>query len=85
MLIRLSVFPFGASSYFFGITGINTIQYFFGSFTFIFKLSMSIYLGCRLFVIGKKEESTTSEKVVFGLEIFINVFFTILIGIFAKR
>lgn len=67
LLIRLSFFPFGASSYFFGITGINPLHYFIGSFSFVIKLAMSVFLGCQLFVIGEKEETTTSEKVIFGL------------------
>jgi len=83
-LIRLSVLPFSTSSYFFGITSIKPWHYIIGSCTFVVRLSLSIYLGCRLYVMGKKE-STTSEQVVFAIEIILNVGFSIMVGVCAKK
>jgi uncharacterized membrane protein YdjX (TVP38/TMEM64 family) len=83
-LIRLSVFPLGTSSYFFGITNIKPLHYIIGSCTFAVRLSLNIYVGCRLYVMGKKE-STTSEQIVFALEIILNVGFSIAVGVCAKK
>jgi uncharacterized membrane protein YdjX (TVP38/TMEM64 family) len=83
-LIRLSVFPFSMSSYAIGVTSIKPMHFFLGSFTFAIRLAMSTFVGCRLYIMGSKE-ATTEEQVVFGIEIFINVVFTILIAVFAKR
>ena len=82
-LIRLSVFPFSTSSYFYGITSINPMHYIIGSCTFSIRLALSIYLGCRLYVMGKKE-STTAERIVFAIEILFNVGFSIALGICVK-
>jgi uncharacterized membrane protein YdjX (TVP38/TMEM64 family) len=54
-LIRLSVVPFTLSSYAMGITAIKPLHFFLGSFSFIIRLSLSTYVGCRLYTMGNKE------------------------------
>jgi uncharacterized membrane protein YdjX (TVP38/TMEM64 family) len=83
-IIRLSVFPFSTSSYLFGITSIKPMDYIIGSCTFSIRLALSIYLGCRLYVMGKKE-STTTDRIVFAIEILFNVGFSIMVGVCAKQ
>ena len=52
-----------------------------GSMTYALRLALSIYPGCRLYAIGKKETTSTSEKWIFGIEITINILITIGLGV----
>ena len=83
-LLRMSYFPLTPSSLILGVTNISTKDFFLGSMSYILKLSMSIYPGCRLYVIGQKD-ATKTDKWIFGFEVAINISITIILGILAKR
>lgn len=84
LLFRLAFSPITISSYAIGITSIKTWHYFIGSFSYVFRIGIAVYVGCRLYVKGNKKE-TTADQVIFVIEMSITVLFTILIGVCAKR
>lgn len=89
-LVRLTFAPFGATSYFFGVTGISLFDYMIGNVSYIFNCCTQCYIGCSLYTAASldaknNESQQRLSKITFIAEIVLTVLITIFIGNVSKK